>query len=92
MNALELDELRKRYGGEWGEHPNFLVSDWKIEVAEDETWLGYWAWVESEIAAKVEDMRLPDGWETRPKLLLSWKREVAENNTRLGYWTWIEAK
>mgnify|MGYP003394773457 CR=1 FL=1 len=33
--------------GPWGEHPEYPVEDWKSEVANDETRLGYWPWVAS---------------------------------------------
>ena len=36
--------------GMWGESPNYPVADWKYEVANDGTRLGYWTWV----AAKVQ--------------------------------------
>ncbi len=29
----------------WSEHPRFPVSNWRDEVAEDDTRLGYWDWV-----------------------------------------------
>jgi len=37
---------RRYHNDYWGEHPEHLVSDWKREVAEDDTRLGYWAWVQ----------------------------------------------
>jgi len=38
------DELRNVYG-HWGEHPNHLLKEWKLEVSEGDTRLGYWEWV-----------------------------------------------
>lgn len=32
--------------GIWGEHPAHSVSDWKCEIANDDTRCGYWEWVE----------------------------------------------
>lgn len=32
--------------GPWGEHPAHPLDLWKYEVANDDTRLGYWAWVE----------------------------------------------
>lgn len=29
----------------WGEDPDYPVSDWQREVAQDYTRLGYWDWV-----------------------------------------------
>lgn len=31
--------------GAWGEHPVFVRSQWKQEVADDNTQLSYWEWV-----------------------------------------------
>jgi hypothetical protein len=36
--------LRLEYGT-WGEHPDCRLSDWKYEVANGDTRLGYWEWV-----------------------------------------------
>lgn len=32
-----------------GEHPQYLRRDWRHEVAEDNTFLGYWQWVEHQL-------------------------------------------
>lgn len=32
--------------GHWDSNPDYPVSDWKREVANDATRLGYWDWVE----------------------------------------------
>ena len=32
----------------WGEDPDYPLADWKYQVANDDTRLGYWEWVESE--------------------------------------------
>ena len=37
------------FGGIWGVHPDFPVSDWRYEVANDDTRLGYWEWVQAAI-------------------------------------------
>lgn len=42
--------LEERFG-HWGEHPDFPLSDWKQVVEDDNTRLGYWAWVENKIAS-----------------------------------------
>jgi|GEM_PF-5813891 hypothetical protein len=44
--------------GPWGEHPRYSISDWKAEVANDDTRLGYWAWVAAQ--SEAETMQLPD--------------------------------
>ena len=37
----------KELHGVWSDHPDFPSSDWKEEVANDETRLGYWDWVQN---------------------------------------------
>ena len=32
--------------GYWGEDPNHPVDDWKFEVANGDTRLGYWEWMD----------------------------------------------
>ena len=32
----------------WGSDPFYPVGDWQYEVANDETRLGYWEWVEAQ--------------------------------------------
>lgn len=41
-----MDRYLQLYGP-WGEYPRYPVDDWKSEVANDHTRLGYWQWVES---------------------------------------------
>lgn len=45
---------RERFGGTWGEHPDWPVSDWQSEVASDDTRLGYWEWVEARLEEAAE--------------------------------------
>lgn len=33
--------------GHWGTHAKYTLEDWKLEVANDDTRLGYWDWVEA---------------------------------------------
>lgn len=37
-------ELETQYGY-WGEHPDYPVRDWQIEVMNDYTRNSYWEWV-----------------------------------------------
>lgn len=37
--------VAEEFGGHKGEHPALPVADWKIEVENDDTRLGYWDWV-----------------------------------------------
>lgn len=45
---IDADELQRKYGS-WGSHPEHPVSDWQYEVANDETRLGYWEWLENKL-------------------------------------------
>ena len=44
--------LAECHGGTWGEHPEHSVQDWQYEVANDDTRLGYWAWVMHRVEAE----------------------------------------
>ena len=35
--------------GHWGEYPKYPVADWKAEVENNDTRLGYWAWVAAQL-------------------------------------------
>jgi hypothetical protein len=42
--ALE-DRYRDEDSGDWAEHPRYTMADWALAVLDQETQLGYWAWV-----------------------------------------------
>lgn len=44
----------------WGEDPNWPVSDWKYEVANDMTRKGYWSWRNGQRAVAAEEARRDD--------------------------------
>jgi hypothetical protein len=48
---MKTAELRDKFGGYWGKHPDYPVEDWTYEVGIGDTRLGYWDWV----AAKIEE-------------------------------------
>lgn len=50
-HLLSAEELFQKYATERdnGEHPRHLRRDWRHDVAEDNTLLGYWQWVVSQI-------------------------------------------
>ena len=37
--------MQEMHGGLWGEHPVYPITDWRNEVSNDDTRLGYWDWV-----------------------------------------------
>ncbi len=39
----------------WGEHPDWTREEWRLEIAERNTQLGYWDWVFHLIEANDED-------------------------------------
>jgi hypothetical protein len=47
--------LADQNGGHWGEHPDYPARDWKHEVVDGNTRLGYWDWVEAQIENYIED-------------------------------------
>jgi hypothetical protein len=50
MSAITHETLRTKYG-HWGEHPEYPLEDWRREVAENDTRMGYWEWVAVNIHA-----------------------------------------
>lgn len=44
---MTAEEMRDKYGGHWGVHPDHDIDTWRHEVANDETRLGYWEWCEA---------------------------------------------
>lgn len=49
--TLSANELEELFGGPscWGHHPGWLRSEWKAEVANDDTICSYWDWVYNKI-------------------------------------------
>ena len=39
------DDLSDKYGGVWGDHPDWPIADWREEIVNNYTRLGYWDWV-----------------------------------------------
>ena len=52
---LTADELEDKYSAApgHGDHPTYTHGEWRAEVAREETWLGYWDWVENQITHAV---------------------------------------
>lgn len=51
---LTAEQLRVKYGY-WGKHPEYPLSDWRSEVANNETREGYWDWVEHEFECATDE-------------------------------------
>lgn len=51
----DAERLACENGGTWGSHPDYPVGDWRNEAANDETRLGYWAWVVHQIEMTEND-------------------------------------
>ena len=46
VRTAQVASLVDSCGGDlWGEHPQYPKSDWKYEVENGDTFLGYWEWV-----------------------------------------------
>lgn len=49
-SGLTPEDLRVKYLDEPG-HPQFIMGDWRYEVANEDTKLGYWEWVMHKVEA-----------------------------------------
>ena len=52
--ALDAEQLRAKYdglaeGSKWGEHPNHPMKEWRAEVHCQNTRVGYWDWVVTQL-------------------------------------------
>ena len=45
VTTQEVEAFKNEHGGHWSEHPDLPLADWRHEVQEDSTRLGYWEWV-----------------------------------------------
>ncbi len=50
----EVEALTDAYDY-WGEHPDYPLQDWRYDVADDNTRLGYWQWVVDRIRCNEDD-------------------------------------
>jgi hypothetical protein len=102
--GLSISSLKTANGGHWGEHPEHLLVEWRADVAEDCTRLGYWEWVDARICdaeegemsntESISSLKAANGghWGEHPEhLLCEWRADVPEDRTRLGYWEWVDA-
>jgi hypothetical protein len=50
-HELTVLELEDKYTGceRWGECPDWSREDWRTEVSDEETQLGYWEWVYNKV-------------------------------------------
>lgn len=44
-----IERLKAAHGGTWGQHPAYPQSDWRGEVVNADTVLGYWEWVQARL-------------------------------------------
>lgn len=56
----DIERLSEKHGGYWGEHPQYPVGDWQLEVANDDTRQGYWEWLESKLVEDNDGKELDD--------------------------------
>jgi hypothetical protein len=50
----QAEQIKEASGGVWGEHQDHTVNDWRYEVTNDDTRLGYWEWVANKIELEKE--------------------------------------
>lgn len=50
--VIDPAQLADANGGTWGEHHTYIPADWRTEVENGDTRLGYWEWVASKIEAE----------------------------------------
>ena len=51
----QIKMLASHNGGYWGNHPDHPTHDWRQEVANNETRLGYWEWVEGKLNDRAKE-------------------------------------
>lgn len=56
-NELACMYVFRDRAGFWEDYPRYPVEDWKHEVKNDDTRLGYWQWVESQIEQQLYEER-----------------------------------
>jgi hypothetical protein len=45
LTALQMQDKYSPNDGGWGGHPDYEFDEWRQEVADENTLLGYWDWV-----------------------------------------------
>jgi hypothetical protein len=55
LNTLERFQRFKDSASHWGVCPGHPIEDWKHEIANGDTRLGYWQWAESRIEQEAHD-------------------------------------
>ena len=48
-HTTATEALQDKYGGIWGEHPDYPREDWGTEAKNSDTRRGYWDWVANQI-------------------------------------------
>jgi hypothetical protein len=49
MDSDAIIKIQDRFGGYWGEHPDYPHPDWQQEAANGATRHSYWDWVYSQV-------------------------------------------
>jgi hypothetical protein len=52
--SFDSEALRNHFGN-WGNHSSYPHEEWQLEVAADDTRLGYWEWVAAQLRQEVTD-------------------------------------
>jgi len=54
-STLSADDLDVHYRSNGGEQPDYVRADWRYEVANEDTTVGYWDWVAHKLSIEYED-------------------------------------
>ena len=64
VTTTEIENFKDQFGGHWSEHHRRSISEWKMEVMENNTRMGYWEWVYQITQDELcEECGLADGYE-----------------------------
>jgi hypothetical protein len=50
----DIEQLVDANGGYWGSHVDYPLEDWRADVMNGYTRLGYWEWVEDQLNKEAE--------------------------------------
>lgn len=58
-DAYKIDHMKRKFGGNWKEHPDYPLETWRERVFDGSCRRGYWEWVlnEIEVEGKEYDFR-----------------------------------
>ncbi len=83
----------------WDNHPDHPVSNWKLEIENDETRLGYLSWVENQMGLALSRPDNRENWDPESHWddhdeypVEDWKTEVENDDTRGSYIGYVNSR